>query len=97
MAKKIKTININDQISKGMSQVRKTAKNANEFVYETSEEVVDFSIKRGAEWQEVADKAIKGGLKLAANQQDLMFDTLEIVKKQLTQGGKRFSGLFSKN
>lgn len=97
MARKIKAVNLNEQINRGMSQVKKTAKNANEFVYETSEEVVDFSIKRGAEWQNVADKAIKGGLRLAANQQDLMFDTLEIVKKQLTQGGKRFSGLFSKN
>lgn len=97
MAKKANRININSQINKGLAQVKETAKNTNDFVYETSEEVVDFSIKRGAEWQNVADKAIKGGLKLAANQQDLMFDTLEVVKKQITKGGKRFSGLFSKN
>lgn len=97
MAKKITDININDQINKGLDQVKEAAKTANDFVYETSEEVVDFSLKRGAEWQGVGEKAIKGGLKLAANQQDLIFDTLEAVKGQLVQGRKRFSGLFSKN
>jgi len=97
MAKKITDININDQINKGVSQVKEAAKNANDFVYDTSEEVVDFSIKRGAEWQNVADKAIKGGLKLAANQQDLVFDTLEVLKGQIKQSSKRFSSLFSKN
>jgi len=97
MAKKSANININNTVNKGLDQVKEAAKNANDFVYETSEGVVDFSIKRGTEWQGVAEKAIKGGLKLAANQQDLVFDTLEMVKGQFKQGSKRFKTLFSKN
>ncbi len=97
MAKKITDININNQINKGLDQVKGAVKSANNFAYETSEDVVDFSIKRGAEWQNVTEKAIQGGLKLAANQQDLMFDTLEMIKGQMKKSTKRFTGLFSKN
>lgn len=97
MAKKIIDINMNNQINKGLEQVKEAAKNTNDFVYNTSEDVVDFSIKRSAEWQAVSEKAIQGGLKLAANQQDLMFDTLEAIKGQIIGGSKRFKNLFSKN
>lgn len=97
MAKRIINIDINNPINGGLDQVKEVAKKTNDFVYNTSEDVVDFSIKRGAEWQNVAEKAIKGGLKLAANQQDLVFDTLEIFKGQFKKSSKRFSSLFSKN
>lgn len=97
MAKKAIELNVNKQLDKGIAQVKNAAKNANDFVYNTSEDVIDFSIKRGAEWQSVSEKAIKGGLKLAANNQDLMFDTLEVIKGQIIGGTKRFKNLFSKN
>lgn len=97
MAKKIIDININNQINKGFDQVKEAAKNTNDFVYKTSEDAVDFSIKRGTEWQAVSEKAIKGGLKLAANQQDLVWDTLEVIKGQIIGGSKRFRSMFSKN
>jgi hypothetical protein len=90
-------LDLKKAVNKGMDQVKKTANNANEFVYSTSEDVVDFSIKSGAEWQEVSEKAIKAGLKLSANQQDIMFDALEVVKGQIIKSGKRFKHLFSKN
>ncbi len=97
MARKITDLKINEGLNKGLDTAKEAAKNANDFVYETSEDVVEFTVKRGAEWQNVTEKAIKGGLKLAANQQDLVFDTLEVIKGQIIGGSKRFRALFSKN
>ena len=77
--------------------VKSTAKNLNNFAFETTEVVVDEIITKSAQWQKVADKAIKAGLKLSANQQDLTFKTLETVKGQMKVSSKRFKGLFSKN
>ena len=92
-----KNRNITERINEGVSSAKKVAKNTNNTVYNTTQDVVDFSIKRGTEWQNVTEKAIKGGLKLAANQQDLIFDTLFSFKGQLKHGRKRMSALFSKN
>ena len=97
MAKKVEKVDINKTFNKGLDQVKEAAKNTNDFIYETSEDIVDFGLKRGAEWQSVATKAINGGLKLAANQQDLVFDSLEMVKGQIIKGSKRFKSLFSNN
>ena len=77
--------------------VKATAKSINNFALETTEVVVDEIIEKSAQWQQVADKAIKAGLKLSANQQDLTFKALETVKGQLKGSSKRFRGLFSKN
>ena len=89
--------NITDTVNSRVKAAKKVAKNANNNVYKTTQEVVDFSIKRGTEWQGVTEKDIKGGLQLAANQQDLFFDTLFSVKNQIKHGRKRMSALFSKN
>ncbi len=77
--------------------LKSTAKNLNNFAFETTEVVVDEIIEKSAQWQKVADKAIKAGLKLSANQQDLTFKALETMKGQLKDSSKRFKGLFSKN
>ena len=98
MARKKTTIQkVDTKINNRFDQVKEVAGKANNYIYETSEDIVDGVIKRGTEWQDVSEKAIKGGLKLAANQQDLIFDTLEVVKGQFVKGRKRFSSLFSKN
>ncbi len=88
---------VNTEVTKRFDKVKETAKEINKFMLETSEEIVDVTVKRGAEWQHVADKAVKGGLKLAANQQDILFNTLEMVKEQVLDTRKRFKTLFSKN
>lgn len=77
--------------------IKATTKNVNAFVIETSEEVIDTAIEKGLEWQEVSEKAIKGGLKLAENQQDVVFKALETLKGSMIKGGKRFKEVFSKN
>ncbi len=92
-----KNRNITDRVNNSVNTAKKVAKNANTNVYNTTQDVVDFSIQRGTEWQGITEKAIKGGLKLAANQQDMLFDTLFSVKSQIKHGRKRMSALFSKN
>lgn len=84
-------------LEKGFKAVKETAGNINEFALETSGEVIDATISTAGEWQGVTEKAIKGGLKLAHKQQDIVFDTLEAVKGQLLETGKKFKHLFSKN
>lgn len=85
-------------VSKGVNTVKQTVSDINDFVLETSDELVDRSIKRGSQWQDVSAKAIQGGLKLAANQQDIFFDALETFKTQITKRGKkRMANFFSKN
>lgn len=92
-----KTAKSNETVSNYTEKFKNTAKDINEFALDTTEEIVDIAIVRGEQWQKVADKAIKGGLKLAENQQDIMFDTLEVIKGQLQGSTKRFRNLFSKN
>ena len=92
---KSKTAKIKNKFAK--VDIKSTAKNLNNFAFETTEVVVDEIIEKSAQWQKVADKAIKAGLKLSANQQDLTFKALETMKGQLKDSSKRFKGLFSKN
>ncbi len=78
-------------------KIKETTQDVNGFILGTSEDLVEGAIKRGAEWQGVTQKALKGGLKLAHSQQNLVFDTLETLKGQIIDGRKRFKVLFSKN
>lgn len=91
--KAIEKINLKD----GVSFVKETAKSVNSYTLETAEELVDGALVNGEKWQGVATKAVNGSLKLAAKQQDIMFTTLETVKKQLTKSSTRFIGLFKNN
>lgn len=85
-------------VNKGVSTIKKTANEINDFVLETSDELVDRGIKRGGQWQDVSAKAIQGGLKLAANQQEIFFDALDTFKVQVTKRSrKRMAEFFSKN
>lgn len=71
---------------------------ANQYTLKTADELVDGAIENGAKWQKVADKAVKGSLKLAEKQTEIVFDTLEVVKGQLGESASRLRKiLFSKN
>ena len=90
MATNKKTANYSEQI-------KKTIKTANNFVLETSEEVIDEAIAKGAAWQNISAKAIAGGLKLAKNQQDVIFTALETIKSSIVKGKKRFEDSSKEN
>lgn len=96
MATKASKKKTNKTINKGIHAIKGTAKNVNTFALETSNEVIDASISTASVWQGVAEKAIKGGIKLVRKQQDITFDTLEILKTQLIDSRSRFSKLIAK-
>ena len=73
--------------------IKVTTKNINAFVLETSEQLIDAAIEKGMQWQEVSEKAIKGGLKLADNQQDIAFKALEMIKGSVIRGSRRFKSV----
>lgn len=64
-----------------LNKIKSTAKNINDFVLDTTELIVDETLVRTSDWQNLADKAIKGGWKFAERQTDLTFKALETVKK----------------
>jgi len=64
---------VNDAI---ITTTKKVASKTNEFALNTTEDVVLGTINVAGQWQKVTDKALKSSLKLMANQQDLVFDTL---------------------
>lgn len=80
-----------------LENISKTAKDVNAYTLKTAEEMVEGAIVNGEKWHELTTKAVKGGLKLAAKQQAIVFDTLDTVKGQLAQSAIRFRKLFSNN
>lgn len=93
MTTKTKKNTENLTAEKVYNQAKETVTKVNDFVLDTSADAIDNMIERGEQWQGVADKAIKGGFKLASKNQDLMFSTLESLKSQFVTGRKRFSKL----
>ncbi len=83
--------------SKVVNRIKGGAKDINDFMLENSDGFVKEAVIMGEQWQNVASKAVKGGLKLASNNQDFVFDTLESLKGQLNEGRTRIKNLFSKN
>ena len=92
--KKTKTAVIN-KVNTAIDTTKKVAKQTNEFALNTTEDVVLGTINAAGQWQKVTDKALKSGLKLMANQQDLMFSALEMFKGQVVTGKKRMTKIFA--
>jgi len=76
-----------------MDKTKKFLVKTNDLALTKTEEAITTSLEVTAQWQMVADKALKGGLKLAANQQDLVFDLLNEIKDHAVEGKKKFRKL----
>ncbi len=87
----------NIDFSEKMNNAKKTAKNVNQYTLETAEEIVDGVFSNGEKWQKIAAKALKGSMQIAEKQQDIVFDTMETMKGQLTESASRFRKLFTNN
>ncbi len=81
--KKINKRNVENTIIDSTNKV-------NNFLIDTTEMIVDETIERTIAWQDVADKAIKGGFKLADKQADIAFKALEMLKKQWIKGQENY-------
>lgn len=84
----------NISIEKGVDVIKTTAKDVNSYSLKTADELIKTAVNNGEKWQEVAEKAINGGLTLVEKQQDIIFTTLESVKEQFQNGTSRFAKLF---
>ena len=93
--KKTKKVNFTKKVNTIIESAKTNAIKANDYALETTEEVVLESINIAEQWQKVADKAIKGSVKLIDNQQKLVFDALETYKNHFVKGKKRFSKIFA--
>lgn len=83
-------------IAAGVTKVRETAKKVNAYSLETADELIDGAKETGDMWHKLATKAIKEGSKIAAKNQEVVFDTLEVIKKQLGDSASRFVKIISK-
>lgn len=92
---KINKARVVTKVNEALATTKKSVNKANEFALKTTEEIVLETITVSNQWQKVTDKALKGGFKLAANQQDLVFNTLETFKAQVLNGRKRLHKLFA--
>ena len=95
MTNKLNKATVKETFNAAIGTTKKVAKQTNEFALNTTEDVVLGTISAAGQWQVVTEKAVKGGLKLMANQQDLMFSALEMVKGQMIQSKKRMTKIFA--
>lgn len=75
--------NVKFSATTAIDKARVYAAEANETALKGTETAIDKAVEFGTKWQSVASKAMNGGLKLAANQQEIIFSTLESVKTQV--------------
>lgn len=80
-----------------VNTAKETAKTANKVALDSAEDLVDVAFENGKKLQNITAKAIDGGFKIAAKQQDIVFTTLETVKGQFTKNASRFRDLFKAN
>ncbi len=80
-----------------VNTAKETAKTANKVALDSAEDLVDVAFENGKKLQSITAKAIDGGFKIAAKQQDIVFTTLETVKGQFTKNASRFRDLFKAN
>ncbi len=82
---------VNETVS--FDNLKDGVKTANKFTLKTADEIVEGAIENGEKLQVITTKAVNGGLKLAAKQQDIVFTTLEALKGQMADGALRFKKL----
>lgn len=93
--KKTKKENVTTKVNHAFETAKSSIKKANDYALKTTEEVVSESITAASEWQKVTDKALKGGIQLLDNQQNLIFDTLETYKSHFMNGKERLKKVFA--
>lgn len=93
----VNNIDVAEVATSTVKTAKATAKTANKVALESADDLVDVAFENGKKLQSLTAKAIDGGFKIAAKQQDIVFTTLETVKGQLTKNASRFRDLFKAN
>lgn len=93
--KKVTKASITKKAGTVVAKAKTSVKKANNYALNTTEDVVLETITMASQWQKVTEKALKDGVHLMANQQDLIFNSLEIFKANLIDGKKKLNKIFS--
>ncbi|PSR10876.1 MAG: hypothetical protein DA408_07845 [Bacteroidetes bacterium] len=94
---RVKTLVEKASVENSIKTVKTTAKSINDYTLEVAEDIVAGTLEAGKSWQGVGEKALKGTLKLANKQQEILFTALEEVKGQVVDGAKRVRTLVTGN
>lgn len=86
----VESLKINERVA----SIKNVAMNPNKFALETTNNLIDSVEKNATQWQGVAEKAFKTGMKLVAKQEDLVLTSLEAVKNQMGSTATRVKDLF---
>jgi len=84
-------------IAENIEQMKANSIKVNDFAISTTENIINAAVKNGTQFQNITDKAVKGGLNLAERQQDIVFTTLNTVKGQILQSTDRLRSIFNYN
>ena len=82
-------------VSNGVKFAKETTEKVNDYSVETAEEIIEEVLKGSKIWQNFLEKALKNGVGFYADQQELVFDTLEKLKGQYKTGNLKFKDLFN--
>lgn len=84
----------NLDIEGGMKKLRTTTVKLNDFALSTANSLVETGFENTKKWQNIGEKAVKGGFEIAEKQQDLIFDNLYTVKNQFSSSVSRIKMMF---
>lgn len=91
----MKKVDFTKKVEKTIKTVKTSAVKANNYALNATEEAVTETISIASQWQKVTEKALKGGVQLLDNQQNLVFDALETYKNHFVKGKERFRKIFA--
>ena len=82
-------------VIKALDKTKQAVTTANDYTLHATEDFLTEGIVVAEQWQTIGNKALKGGLALAAIQQDLVFDALTGMKKHAILSKTRLRKLFA--
>ncbi len=84
----------NLDIEGGMKKLRTSTVKLNDLALSTANSLVETGYENTKKWQNIGEKAVKGGFEIADKQQDLIFDNLYTVKNQFASSVSRIKTMF---
>ncbi len=87
----------NNKMFQQVDKLKAQASNINDEAIQAADNLVDFSLTAGKQWQGLFAKALRNGASLLGKQQDMMLDTLESLKGHYLQGSDRMVNLLELN
>jgi len=84
----------NLDIEGGMKKLKTSAGKLNDFALSTANSLVETGFENTKKWQNIGEKAVKGGFEIADKQQDIIFENLYVLKSQFSSSVSRLKVMF---